>query len=305
MQEEIMAKTLYDILQVSQKADIDVIDAAYTRLREKNEGDDASLKAIKQAYETLSAPARRAAYDQRFASQTIPPRSSASYRSDFADTGDEWWRSPMFKKALIGLAVLIGAGMFVSYMKHGKEVKVTGAVVNNDSRRVDNERTYIDRSMDVHDRRTDIHKETLDRSVELARMEQQRRASMSEAQMQQNAERMRMQREQQEFAQQQQANAMRMQAERERENAQQRAAQASNSNEARQLTALVSGAVAQRDYRRAEELAVTSEHWNIISSAKQTDIQNDQAQRDISRRNRPVTTNCYRDPYGNTRCTTQ
>lgn len=79
---------------------------------------------------------------------------------------------------------------------------------------------------------------------------------------------------------------------------------AGGSASARDLTALVAGAVAQRDYRRAQELAVTSEHWDMISQAKQLDIQNAQAERDISRRNRPVTTTCYSGTYG-TRCITQ
>ncbi len=99
-----MSKTLYDVLQVSQKADIEVIDAAYTRLQSKHESDDVMLKALKQAYDTLSDPARRASYDQRFVSEVIPP--SAAFRSDLAHASDGWWRSSKFA-AVAAVAVCV------------------------------------------------------------------------------------------------------------------------------------------------------------------------------------------------------
>lgn len=148
-----MSKTLYDVLQVSQKAEIDVIDAAYTRLQSKHESDDVTLKALKLAYDTLSDPARRMSYDQRFASKVIP--SSATYRSDLADASDGWWRSSMFAKIAVCVALLIVGGMYMNYSKHNKEVSVSRAATSNDSRRVDNERVYVDRSMDNKARAVD------------------------------------------------------------------------------------------------------------------------------------------------------
>ena len=148
-----MSKTLYDVLQVSQKADIEVIDAAYTRLQSKHESDDVMLKALKQAYDTLSDPARRASYDQRFVSEVIPP--SAAFRSDLAHASDGWWRSSLFAKVAVCVALLIVGGMYMNYSKHNKEVSVSRAATSNDSRRVDNERVYVDRSMDNQGRAVD------------------------------------------------------------------------------------------------------------------------------------------------------
>ena len=81
-------ETLYDILQVSKTADIDIIDAAYTRLREKLRDNEAGMKVIKMAYDILSDPARRFNYDQRFRSQTIP--SQSVYRSHSGTMDDSW-----------------------------------------------------------------------------------------------------------------------------------------------------------------------------------------------------------------------
>ncbi len=214
-------KTLYDILQVSATADVDIIDAAYTRLRQKHQDDEDVLKVIKMAYDTLSGPARRASYDQRIKLKMAPSPSHTGYRSDFSDAGANWWRSP--KVAAIGVVVMvmIGVGMYLSYAKHDKEVRVVREVatsaargvdndarrVDNDVRRVDTERVYIDRSMDNLDRRTDIRKETLNQSVDLARMEQQRRTAEMESWTAQENERLRLQREREKILNQQRLNA--------------------------------------------------------------------------------------------------
>ena len=207
-----MNKTLYELLQVSPSADIDVIDAAYARLRQKHHDNDVISKAIKVANDTLSDPLRRANYDQRFMSR-MP--SHTGYHGGFSDTGDAWWRSPAFSREIIFVALVaaitliaisVGSGSYLSYTKHEKDTVVARAVVSNDSRRVDNERVSIDRSMDIQERLADIQKETLERNVELARIEQQRRAAETDAMITHQNERLRMQREQQQFAMWQQQN---------------------------------------------------------------------------------------------------
>lgn len=69
--------TLYDLLEIPDTADQDVIKAAYRRLAmkwhpDRNQDDaeaEARFKAIKEAYEVLSDPAARQQYDQ---TGTIP-----------------------------------------------------------------------------------------------------------------------------------------------------------------------------------------------------------------------------------------
>lgn len=81
-----MAKTLYDVLQVSQTADTEIIKAAYSSIMQRFYPDGSSrdpnddlLKTLNRAYEILSDPAKRAGYDAALAtSETIeqPPISS-------------------------------------------------------------------------------------------------------------------------------------------------------------------------------------------------------------------------------------
>ena len=209
-----MNKSLYEILQVSPVAGIDVIDAAFARLRQRHEGNEVKSKAIKLAYDTLSDPIRRASYDRRFTSRMVP--SSSGYRSDFSTSGNAGWRGPAFSKEIILVALIaaatmiimsVGSSRYISYAMHEKDTIVAHAAVNNDSRRVDNERAIIERAMDIQERHTEIEKETLERQVELAHLEQQRRTMEIEATIAHRSEQLQLQRDQQQFAMWQQQRA--------------------------------------------------------------------------------------------------
>lgn len=71
-----MAGTLYDLLEISQSASADTVHSAYARIKEKlqaatlDEEDKVNqLKALKEAYRTLSDSVTRARYDQRLAAR--------------------------------------------------------------------------------------------------------------------------------------------------------------------------------------------------------------------------------------------
>jgi curved DNA-binding protein CbpA len=76
----------YAILQVSHAAEKEVIEAAYRKLAQKyhpdinkSEGAEEKMKRINAAYEILSNPAKRAAYDAtRRTVETSKPRQSKS-----------------------------------------------------------------------------------------------------------------------------------------------------------------------------------------------------------------------------------
>ena len=101
----------YGILQVHPKAEKEVIDAAYRRLASKYHPDvsqvsDASerMKQINTAYEVLSDPIKRAAYDaaQGVApSPDTPPHAAA--RSRYLTNA---WRTLLIAAGLMLLAVL-------------------------------------------------------------------------------------------------------------------------------------------------------------------------------------------------------
>ena len=81
--------THYDTLKVSRDAPIEVIQAAYRSLarkyhpdhsRGRTSHDEAAMKAINAAYEILSDPARRSAYDRHLAQNLSDPSSATRRR---------------------------------------------------------------------------------------------------------------------------------------------------------------------------------------------------------------------------------
>lgn len=80
---------LYEVLQVSPKAEPEVVEAAYRRLARKyhpdinqDPADAARMADLNRAYETLRDPARRSAYDrERTSLPPVPPSARAGPRS--------------------------------------------------------------------------------------------------------------------------------------------------------------------------------------------------------------------------------
>jgi curved DNA-binding protein CbpA len=111
-----MAKSLYDILEVSASASAEAIRASYERLSAKLDPDlpdnagkpDLRLQyeAVKEAFLTLGNPARRARYD-----------SSHSVRSDSytgsIESVERFWTLP--KLVVLALALLVGGGWYVQH----------------------------------------------------------------------------------------------------------------------------------------------------------------------------------------------
>ena len=79
---------LYELLQVSPKAEPEVIEAAYRRLARKyhpdagaDEADPARMTGLNRAYETLRDPSRRAAYDRQRSVRAATPQPPAPPRA--------------------------------------------------------------------------------------------------------------------------------------------------------------------------------------------------------------------------------
>jgi curved DNA-binding protein CbpA len=110
-----MGKTLYDILEVSKNASPESIRAAYERLSEKFSDSsaipDAKLQAtaVTEAFLTLSAPAKRAVYDQTLTARAQP----VTYKLEAVEP---FWTLPKF---LLLLALVAASGG--AYYKHNRE----------------------------------------------------------------------------------------------------------------------------------------------------------------------------------------
>jgi len=101
----------YGILQVHPKAEKEVIDAAYRKLAAKYHPDvskapDAieKMKQINAAYEVLSDPVKRAAYDA--ARGAVPPPEAPPHAATRPRYPSRAWRSLMIPAGLILLAVV-------------------------------------------------------------------------------------------------------------------------------------------------------------------------------------------------------
>jgi len=120
-----MAKTLYDILELSPSASREAIRAAYERLSTKFDPDldehrglsDIRMRAeaIKEAFFTLGNPDARARYDRSLSS------SSAVYAPSIPDLSPTW---TMPKIILIVIALIAGGGWYLNN-KHTEQKLAT------------------------------------------------------------------------------------------------------------------------------------------------------------------------------------
>jgi curved DNA-binding protein CbpA len=85
------ADTLYDLLGIEQEAGSDEIRSAYLRLSKTYHpdrgGTSAFFRQLQQAYETLSDPSRRQAYDLSLTSPPQPTQTQGRPRTRSASTG--------------------------------------------------------------------------------------------------------------------------------------------------------------------------------------------------------------------------
>jgi curved DNA-binding protein CbpA len=112
------ARTLYELLEVSSNASPDAIRAAYERLIPKLDPDrpenvskpDARIQhdAVKDAFLTLSNPAKRAQYDK-----TLAARSQPAFQH--VEVIEPFWTLP--KLIVVALVVVVGGGYYYSAKK--------------------------------------------------------------------------------------------------------------------------------------------------------------------------------------------
>lgn len=114
-----MANTLYNLLEVSATASQEGIDASYQRLRaqqvaKQTAGDEDAtnrLIALREAYSTLSDPARRQAYDDKLATRAAAEQLEAEPRRSYA-------------KTLVAAALIAACGVGFARYQSNQEQKI-------------------------------------------------------------------------------------------------------------------------------------------------------------------------------------
>lgn len=135
-----MKQTLYDVLEVSRNASLSVIRAAYKSLVQRYHPDknpdnpdaENQLKLINHAYETLSDPSSRLAYDAMLAMEEIPaPEEEAeSAEAPHPETEKRSLDKRMIYAAGAAIVFLIaGAAFFFLGKKHEVKAPVQQAAI--------------------------------------------------------------------------------------------------------------------------------------------------------------------------------
>lgn len=141
--------TYYDLLGVSQHADLAEISAAYVRISrelvanapEQQSGADFQLKLLKQAYEVLSSPTRRSDYDAGLVTRGEVP-SLIDTQLEAEAVRESAKRSPIRRLlTLIAAVMIIGMILQMStmYMAHQR----TKSLINVDGTSVLAEKAYL------------------------------------------------------------------------------------------------------------------------------------------------------------------
>ena len=122
-----MKKNLYDVLELSQHASAEAIEAAYQRLSEKFNPDrvgsavipdaDFHYKLVKEAYATLSVPDRRLFYNLTLKERLLPPAESI-------EDDAPYWSFSKFTTYALMLFLLVGTGLYFNHRSSLEKIRI-------------------------------------------------------------------------------------------------------------------------------------------------------------------------------------
>jgi|GEM_PF-5897981 len=214
-----MQQSLYEILQVSTNADLDIIQVAFDKRKatlESRADADAQneLKVVQWAYETLADPMKRAAYDATLSASAMTAKIAYSKDSqEFSATPYAKHKVGNWLLVTIALiSVLVGMKVYLDYrseaIKSDVAREVVGVVGTNEARRIDNEEMAIGMKYDSARQ----EEERRQKELEYKAIERER---MLDLQRQQQEARLDMQRQQMELQRQREESMMKRQKEQE------------------------------------------------------------------------------------------
>jgi len=210
-----MKKTLYEVLQVSASADADVIEAAYSRIKQKLQASSSpdaqnDLKILQQSFDTLSNPERRAAYDRGLLAREQPndPREATrvpssgnvtQYRSEWAEFASEWWNHSKTTGVIVAAVLLIAAGLLFNYAKDSRKTDVAREQVKNEQRKIEATQTTEGRRVEnegaLFQGVVDNQGRIIDLSSDIAKRDLDMRQQQQEARLRERAAQLEMQRD--------------------------------------------------------------------------------------------------------------
>ncbi len=186
-------RTFYKILQVSDDADAEAIDAAYQRIKSKYE--DANdvvarneLFFVEHAYKTLSDPNSRKAYDRQIANSFAQPTIQSDY---YVQSNDNWFSSSKVLVVMIGILAVVAYGLKTRHSEEISKIDVSKEMVvgNNEVSRmnvdgvVQNTSKAIDVTAEIAQRQAEIAQRQLDiqrQDAETRRLEAESRIRANE-----------------------------------------------------------------------------------------------------------------------------
>lgn len=212
----------YDVLQVSPKASLDIIKAAYEHLKpallkQVSDGDGEArnqLLFLEEAHAVLSSPERRAAYDESIFGASIQPYSMQPLVYETDSTFLRWWGGSQTGRMLMVIGLF--AAVFAAYKLLGqrgelkiqeKQVEIQAereiGSVRNDAYRAESERTLIQGSVQNQDKYIDKSYDVAAREAERRRLELEYRANAGAQQLEMQRQRQEAQLQEQRWRQEQ------------------------------------------------------------------------------------------------------
>jgi DnaJ-class molecular chaperone with C-terminal Zn finger domain len=261
-------KTLYDVLQVSGKAEPEMIETAYRMRSEKlNDAVDHDaqneMKLVRQAYAILSDPAQRAVYDQSILAATSRNRMQINADGMVEENHDE---GHSILKWSIAAAVALAATMIVfNHFRDTKKIEIEAQLV---SKHLNNEQELVSGTVNNQSKAIDNSSTVSNRMLDLAREQQFNRQIAEERR---SAE-INQQRESQiEYSRKMQENSrMQQEAQQTAREAQQTARKEEASQEQYRLS-MMNKMISMKDWDLARSFAKTTYESSNIDRMEQAD----------------------------------